>query len=205
MQHLAYLMNPTGENHTQAGWPAPGYPPSHKRSPPQWPYMPHGSQSSHPPSTSISAYTTPTRPNPYLNPITPSLSHGTLPPSSPEELESPTKGISSMKGILGRSKSRGRRVSFKLDDQEERTKLQSHMKGKRKNGTPRVRSSSPLDRMGNRKAPEIEVEESDSDGTGVTGMMRGRPVRRAQTPGPPSLPASHLNGRKSVHRARSRG
>jgi hypothetical protein len=103
-----------------------------------------------------------------------------------------------MKGILGRSKSRGRRVSFKLDDQEERAKLQSHTKGKRKNGTPRVRSSSPLDRMGNKKAPDIDVEESDSDGTRVTGMMRGRPVRRARTPGPPSLPALQSKGRKSL-------
>jgi hypothetical protein len=75
-------------------------------------------------STSVSAYTTPVHPHPYPYTFTPSLSNATLPPSSPDRATSVSPHISpgdveitrSQSLVRGRSKSRGRRVSFRIDD-----------------------------------------------------------------------------------------
>jgi hypothetical protein len=76
-------------------------------------------------SISASTYTTPVHPHPYPYAFTPSLSNGTLPPSSPDQTitsSSPHTSpgdfeITRSKSLVrGRSKSRGRRVSFRIDD-----------------------------------------------------------------------------------------
>jgi hypothetical protein len=75
-------------------------------------------------STLASAHTTPIHLHPYPYTFTPSLSTTTLPPSSPNQVTSSSPHTSpdeiktsrSMSLGKGRSKSRGRRVSFRIDD-----------------------------------------------------------------------------------------
>lgn len=102
MHHLSYLMTASG--HAAHPHPNTGHP--------SWPQ-------------SVSAYSTPVHhPHPYPYAFTPSLSNATLPPSSPDRATSSSVHTSpddveitrSQSFVRGRSKSRGRRVSFRIDD-----------------------------------------------------------------------------------------
>ncbi|KAF7979678.1 hypothetical protein HWV62_41679 [Athelia sp. TMB] len=75
------------------------------------------------PSARSSIYSTPVHPHPYPRSYTPSFSKATLPPSSspdrspelsPRAADAPLPRASSL--ARGRSKSKGRRVSFRIDD-----------------------------------------------------------------------------------------
>jgi hypothetical protein len=180
VQHLAYLMNPA--QLPPGGWP--GHHPASFPSPfsnPHWsPYTPpsHRAQSSHPPITGLS-YSTPTHQHPYPHSFTPSLSHTTLPPSSPEVPSPPTRPTS----LVRRSKSRGRRVSFKLDDDHIEDESPTRELGKSKKGK-KIRSPSPSLKKGKGKQPDPEPDGDAPE------AQAGRRVGRAQTPGPPSRSAS---------------
>lgn len=68
-------------------------------------------------SSSASAFTTPVHQHPYPYAFNPSMSNATLPPSSPDYQSSPPSSPSRYPpSIRERSKSRGRRVSFRIDD-----------------------------------------------------------------------------------------
>lgn len=129
MHHLAYLMSggafSAGTPHLPypMPWPSPFIP--------QQPPQRHKSQSRHAseefsspgagPSRSRSdPTTTPTRAShPYPYTYDPRWSSGTLPPSSPPRSSSPPTSPAPLRPALReRSRSRGRRVSFKLGDDD---------------------------------------------------------------------------------------
>ncbi|KAI0947312.1 hypothetical protein AcV7_009768 [Taiwanofungus camphoratus] len=131
IHHLAYLLNSAGLPLNQ-GFP-PAYPPPFPHYSPNWPpFTPthkHQRSGRHQqfdapsseagPSRSSSVYATPTHPHPYPYSFDPSFSGATLPPSSPAGSSEPSSPVQRQRSITrGRSKSRGRRVSFKLDDND---------------------------------------------------------------------------------------
>lgn len=61
-------------------------------------------------------HSTPDHPHPYPFSFDPSFSRATLPPSSPEPPSSPTKPREGRKSLVSRSHSRGRRVSFCVNE-----------------------------------------------------------------------------------------
>lgn len=130
-QSLSYLMTATGYvapnavSPPQGGWPQPppaGYAPPYPEDGHWPPYTPAHQRHFRDTSGSSSAYNTPTHPHPYPRSYTPSFSGATLPPSSPPPPSSPVEESSSggrpRSLVVGRSKSRGRRVSFKLDEED---------------------------------------------------------------------------------------
>ncbi|KDQ62415.1 hypothetical protein JAAARDRAFT_189742 [Jaapia argillacea MUCL 33604] len=171
----------------------------------------HDQRSSSPPSTagpsmSNSVYTTPSshHPQPYPYMFDPSMSNATLPPSSPVPSSPPlSPGLDHRSKSRGRSKSSGRRVSFKLDSgSEERLQLEAVDDSKR---APRMKGKPPEpQRMDEGSAPSREMPPDDpqllpkasSKGKGKTRaisdddlpsptQVMGIP-ERGRTPGPPS-------------------
>lgn len=146
----------------------------------------------------------------------PDYSKATLPPDSPEVLSSPIAPVSSgssvrRKSLVGRSSSKGRRVSFQVEEEEsvDTTVVSSSPVGMRTSGgdgdvlykkgkEPLVLSSPENYEPGKSRAAvkgkgKIKAllatptpgSESDSD-LDVELPNRGRHYTRAQTPGPPT-------------------
>jgi hypothetical protein len=115
---------PPSLNSHDTNWPSHAIPtrPRHPRRSDSFDSPTVASSSS--PSISASTYTTPLRPHPHPYAFTPSLSNATLPPSSPDQTTSSSPytspgdfGIPGSKSLVsGRSRSRRRRVSFRIDD-----------------------------------------------------------------------------------------
>ncbi|KAI0061705.1 hypothetical protein BV25DRAFT_1826431 [Artomyces pyxidatus] len=177
MHNLTYLISagigtPTSDKQP---WPSTGPPaPYSTPYPPYWPpYTPGRERPSSPEDLRASigprsALKTPAH-RPYAHPHTPSSSFATLPPSSPEP-----EDFSSPVPSRARSKSRGRRVSFKLDeaplgrDGDRRERMES-------SDWERDRESSP------------SLAAARGRGAGGNGGSRGRgaaSAARGQTPGP---------------------
>ncbi|KAF8237180.1 hypothetical protein L208DRAFT_1389720 [Tricholoma matsutake] len=151
-----------------------------------------------------SMYSTPTqRPYPYPYVYDPNLSRATLPPDSPDVLSSPAVPDGSSgrrKSLVKRSRSRGRRVSFRVEEEcvdttETRSSpasLREREGTSRDRGRSRVPSGSEVAvhkvegrgkekvRANMAKTSYEPVPESEPDIPG-----RGRSFSRAQTPGPP--------------------
>lgn len=141
MHHLSYLMSASGHAHSNVGQPPWPQPPTAGPGPSSASYVPpafdsHNSDwllyntphhrhrrrsdafdSSPIASSSASAYTTPIHQHPHPYTFNPSLSNATLPPSSPDQASSqPSSPSRNFSSVRERSKSRGRRVSFRIDD-----------------------------------------------------------------------------------------
>ncbi|EPT05230.1 hypothetical protein FOMPIDRAFT_1021535 [Fomitopsis schrenkii] len=207
----------------------PGYPPGYPPLPfpvqtPQWPpwtptHRSHRSQQdrqsglSSPdagPSGSWS-YNTPSHSHPYPFTFNPAYSSASLPPSSPPaSSEPPSPIVRSSSLARGRSKSRGRRVSFKLDsskrpilpspprfDHDDASddaaaggsrQVQAHgdtseQPATRPKAQSRVsgRAGTPAVKPDKGKARADHAEDSDGSDRG-----RGRRRERGRTPGPPA-------------------
>jgi len=224
--YLSYLMS------AAASLPPPtGYPPGYSPLPfppqaPQWPpWMPvHRSQRSQRdqqsdlsssdagPSKFASSYHTPSHLHPYPFTFDPSYSSASLPPSSPPASSVHSSPIGRSPSLVtGRSKSRGRRVSFKLDGNDrpvlpsppamsgdEESEAERGVTSRRPQGheadandRPAVarkakskvsgRASTPAVKPDKGKARADLVEES-----GGPDSDRGRKRERGRTPGPPA-------------------
>ncbi|CAA7261405.1 unnamed protein product [Cyclocybe aegerita] len=144
------------------------------------------------------AYTTPPHhPHPYPYVYDPNFSHATLPPESESsESESPEPSSSGRrKSLVKRSRSRGRRVSFKVEDEvQSPVDVSSSPLGKRpskgrlKNAPGEdERPPKSMKRKGKGKAKEEEEYSSDAPDSDIE--VRGRAFVRGQTPGPSSSDA----------------
>jgi len=120
-------------------------------------------------------YSTPTRPGyPYV--YDPNFSHATMPPESPE-CDSTPERLSGprRKSLVYRSRSRGRRVSFK-DDEFNPPGMTSS----------RHFDDSPLKKVSTYAGKPVLLHEGDSDIFSEKGQeSSGRRYVRGQTPGPP--------------------
>ncbi|CCM03538.1 uncharacterized protein FIBRA_05672 [Fibroporia radiculosa] len=144
---LSFLWNaaaglPPGSGHAI---PYPSFSPQTMQWPPQTPHKRrksrHRMQSEVPssdgagPSMPSSMYSTPSHPHPYPYSYDPSFSRATLPPSSPPESlrsSSPAPAERSR----SQSKARGRRVSFKLDDDDRQSSPTDRGTKQRRGRTP---------------------------------------------------------------------
>ncbi|TFK91113.1 hypothetical protein K466DRAFT_583101 [Polyporus arcularius HHB13444] len=188
---------PSGLPFPPAPWPP--YTPSHQRHRTH-PFDTPSFASEAGPSRS-STYSTPTHhPHPYPYSYDPMFSNSTLPPSSPirssPATSSPTLRPASVPAGQ-RSRSRGRRVSFKLDENDRpipptpRTQggFQDTSKRAGPSSTPKVKGKGKARaEPGPEPGPERreEQESSDDDDEPPPRPPRGRALRRASTPGPPS-------------------
>ncbi|KXN93412.1 hypothetical protein AN958_00336 [Leucoagaricus sp. SymC.cos] len=178
-------------------------PPTHSNpATPMYPYTPaHHRFSSVGPSF---VQSTPDHPHPYPFSFDPAFSKATFPPSSPDPPSSPVKPRERKKSLVARSHSRGRRVSFSVDengrgcsdsDSESSTsdlpQTSSEHHQRRKN-----RSISPIQRKskgkGGKNAVERHISPSESEYEEDEGVEdngakppRTKPLR-GQTPGPES-------------------
>ncbi|KAK0201897.1 hypothetical protein DFS33DRAFT_1489733 [Desarmillaria ectypa] len=142
-------------------------------------------------SASSSMYNTPTQrmhPHPYE--FDPNLSRATLPPSSPDVQSSPApervQTSSRASSLVTRSRSRGRRVSFRIEEEADIVELDSTQVSP----PPGVRDQkdarhSVRQDKGKGKARFEEViDDSESEPFVKEPIRRGRSVGRAQTPAP---------------------
>ncbi|KAK0487451.1 hypothetical protein IW261DRAFT_1447921 [Armillaria novae-zelandiae] len=146
-------------------------------------------------SASSSMYNTPTqRRHPHPYDYDPALSRGTLPPSSPDFQSSPTpervQTSSRASSLVARSRSRGRRVSFRIEEKEEEAgiveldSMQVPPPTTARNLKDERHSVRQHKGKGNTRFEEI-IDDSESEPeTIMEPMKRGRSVGRAQTPAP---------------------
>jgi len=127
----AYLLNAATGHNPVPGYPA-AYPSPYSMQVPQWlPWTPtHRHRRSQrrdlsemPSSDAASSFSsipaTPAHPHRYPYSFHPAFSGATLPPSSPPDSSGPSSPTDHSSPVArGRSKSKGRRVSFKLDDDD---------------------------------------------------------------------------------------
>ena len=179
MQQLSALVG--------APWPIP--PPHYMDG--SVPHTPsHRSQSRRP--SVIPSFTPTHHEHPYPYGYDPNLSRATLPPDSPEVASSPEKYSSGRrKSLVRRSRSRGRRVSFKFEGEERldtpdrsSSPLNSSPLKDRPKKPPNEKEGSRL-LKGKGKAKE-EPEYGDESQEDDTPSRRGRSYSRGQTPGPSS-------------------
>ncbi|KAJ3513042.1 hypothetical protein NLJ89_g3169 [Agrocybe chaxingu] len=141
------------------------------------------------------AYMTPTHhPHPYPYVYDPNFSHATLPPDSESSgSESPEPSCSGRrKSLVKRSRSRGRRVSFKVEDEvQSPVDVSSSLLGNRPSKSSlknapgeNERPPKSTKRKGKGKAKEEEEYSSDAPDSEIE--VRGRSFVRGQTPGPSS-------------------
>ncbi|KAJ3568753.1 hypothetical protein NP233_g5509 [Leucocoprinus birnbaumii] len=169
-------------------------PPTHSNSSAlMYPYTPtHHRYSSVGPSL---MHSTPNHPHPYPFSFDPSFSRATLPPSSPEPPSSPVKPRERKKSLVSRSHSRGRRVSFCVNDSREESDSgssaseQLQLTSKQRRGR-KDRSLSPQQSQNKGKGKAVErfisLSESEEEGDhdeSWTNFSRAKSAR-AQTPGP---------------------
>ncbi|KAF8967049.1 hypothetical protein BDZ97DRAFT_1917002 [Flammula alnicola] len=174
----------------------------------------HRHQSSRP---SNASYTTPTHHHhPYPYTYDPNLSHATLPPDSPDFESAPENpSPPRRKSLVRRSRSRGRRVSFKVEVNETRDERNIHSSPSdthpSRNGSRRGRADSP--RVEERPKPSkgkgrVDTRESESDSdqdAKLDANGRGRSSHiRGQTPGP-NFDSSDRGRPSSNNQRESRG
>ncbi|KAF5382535.1 hypothetical protein D9615_002803 [Tricholomella constricta] len=177
-----------------------------------------------------SIYSTPTHhPHPYPYAYDPNMSRATLPPDSPEvrsssPLMESVSGGGRRKSLVRRSQSRGRRVSFRLEEGVMDTMEISASPAVRGKGdcpprdrekTHRVDSApkehaSVMQKKGRgkevtrRKMPNSDSEAEVEVEVEVETLSRGRSSMRSQTPGPPAY-VEDLRSAKQKVTATSRG
>ncbi|KAG5641545.1 hypothetical protein DXG03_004791 [Asterophora parasitica] len=190
-------------------WPAPPPAPHQVHARGSTPFTPSSHHHHYPPNIPSSVYTTPTHhPHPYPYAYDPDLSRATQPPDSPEVrsslslMESASNSGGRRRSIVKRSQSRGRKVSFRLEEGADTTTDIST--------SPDVRvkaDNAPAKTKGKEMAqPVARVSGSDSDGeTEIETPSRGRSKRRGQTPGPaPHVEESHPAYKQQSAARRSR-
>ncbi|KAJ7095845.1 hypothetical protein B0H15DRAFT_75021 [Mycena belliarum] len=159
---------------------------------------------------SLSYPTTPHHPHAYPYVFESGASAGTLPPSSPpgsspsSPVSSPVHGASRRSSLVPRSRSRGRRVSFWLDEEPraddvgvqgeywapsaDRERARREPSRRKSSGDPQG-GSSPSTAKQKDKGKNRMVNPPDSEGSDAAPQprseIRPRPAERAQTPGPP--------------------
>ncbi|KAJ7761494.1 hypothetical protein DFH07DRAFT_815179 [Mycena maculata] len=168
--------------------------------PPRHPSAAHSAS-----GTSPYSYPTTTPHHPHTHPYVfdSGASVGTLPPSSPpgsSPTSSPTHGHSTGRraSLVPRSRSRGRRVSFRIDGEvraaEDEVQGDSPdltvSRGRRKTHEERQSGSSPSaakrkDKGKNKMEDHVSESETSDVGSQPRADTRARLVERAQTPGPP--------------------
>ncbi|KAF4617197.1 hypothetical protein D9613_006036 [Agrocybe pediades] len=164
------------------------------------------------------SYITPTHPHPYPYSYDPNSSRATLPPDSPEDLDSsPVKRSSRRrKSLVHRSQSRGRRVSFNL----ERSYPSSEEEGKEEEDghssseeTRRVKIGPPKRSRSKKKSPDKgkrkqksrdQISSDDESEPEVETKSRGEYYRRGQTPGPDFEMINSRHGRPEYRKTKGR-
>ena len=172
--------------------------------PPTHGSMPYTPSHRHHPGGPGSMYSTPTHhthPYPYV--YDPNLSRATLPPDSPDVPSSPTvPGGTAVrrKSLVQRSRSRGRRVSFRMEEESVDEIYSRPTDVRERESTSRDRDRSwagsnvlahGAEGKGKGKAT-THLEESCSEPEPEM-PRRGRSSSRAQTPGPPIRTQSSSN------------
>ena len=249
IQHLSYLMSasghalslPTMDQPTWPQIPSPlpfAQPPFNPSDPPYSTPIHHYHRSRSefrapsPVASTSSAYRTPSDQRSYTSAFGPSSA--TLPPSSPYETSSPNAAAGRFPSLVrGRSKSKGRRVSFVIDDDRShglsdfesspqldhndptsdeysspsKRARESSKRGRNKNrkrelssdrASEQRSSSSDSKHVKNKKemGQSASIEEaSDADEPQTHSSDNHRTQDRAQTPGPPSAPATRSRSR----------
>ena len=261
IQHLSYLMSASGHTPNQPIMDQPTRPQMPMSGPSLLPFVQPPFNPPEPPystsvqhyyrsrpafkasspiastSTSSSAYPTPSHQRSYTSSFSPSSA--TPPPSSSYETSSPNAATGRFPSLLGgRSKSRGRRVSFIINDDRSHglpdpersarfgyndsasddfepleysspskrareTLRRSRDKSRIREPSPhhagewRSSSSDPKRRKDEKgKWQSVSIEEmSDTDKPRTRSGEDHRPQDRAQTPGPPSAPATRTRSR----------
>ncbi|KAF8158280.1 hypothetical protein B0H34DRAFT_708140 [Crassisporium funariophilum] len=164
--------------------------------PPPDPYTPsrhHRDRGSKP------TFSTPTHQHPYPYSYDPNLSHATLPPDSPQSSSSDEKlSGGRRKSLVGRSRSRGRRVSFKVDSDarvSDAMDVHSSPPSMRSNGRER-RSKHNIDGHFEQSKSKERAKTPNSSalaGASSETERRGRTYSRGQTPGPPVESSNEAN------------
>lgn len=177
--------------------PWPPYTPSHQRHPTHPIHGLNTPSSEAGPSRSV--YSTPTHhshPHPYA--YDPGFSNGTLPPSSPMTSSPATSSPPLRPASVPpgqRSRSRGRRVSFKLDGNDRplpptpprrHAILESEHALASGSHYASAKTSKGKWKGKARAEPEEEDRSRESDDEPPPAPPRGRASQRARTPGPPS-------------------
>ncbi|KAI0754953.1 hypothetical protein C8Q80DRAFT_1141948 [Daedaleopsis nitida] len=174
--------------------PWPPYTPSHQRHRTHPAHVLDTPSSQAGPSRS-SMYSTPTHhPHPYPYPYHPDFSNGTLPPSSPISSPATSSPILRPASVPPgqRSRSRGRRVSFKLDNNGRPLpptppRRPATLEREIEVGTTPASMKTPKGKgKGKARAEPEEEEESSEEEPPLPEPRRGRASQRARTPGPPS-------------------
>ncbi|KAF5315026.1 hypothetical protein D9619_006981 [Psilocybe cf. subviscida] len=169
-------------------WPQPPYsesyiprtPSSHRHQHPHQPQHNQHRQGSQLPLPPLGSYITPSHrrpPEPYYDP---DFSYATMPPDSPEVNSSPDKSSppnARRKSIVGRSRSRGRRVSFHFDE-ESGTREREALQQSSPTRPPAKRGGGGSSR---RDHSESE-EEQRSSRRSVKGKSKEKGRARADTP-----------------------
>ncbi|KAF9221609.1 hypothetical protein BS17DRAFT_785042 [Gyrodon lividus] len=180
MHQLSYLMSATMPSY-DAYTSSPGQPRQH-----QLPSSAYG--------TPVHAPTHPHGARPYHTPSS-SVSHSTLPPSSPVQSSVSPPVEEHRAWSQARSKSRGRRVSFKLDnegsgDRDDDINTEDV-------GEQRPRKQTQETRKGKGKTVEVSNNPSRLEDRGSPPR---RDISRGQTPGPPCRDECHAPRGRSVSR-----
>ncbi|KAF8798798.1 hypothetical protein BYT27DRAFT_7343190 [Phlegmacium glaucopus] len=163
-----------------------------------------------------SIFNTPSyRPHPYPYSYDPNLSHATLPPESPESASSPEKSSQGpRKSSMARSRSRGRRVSFKIDDESgdgdggrDLTSSPSNISSSRREAVRekgRQNTTKPAEGKGKARAETPASEPSSEDPLGCGNGRDGKSYSRGRTPGPNiGSPKGMKRGQNSQRRRKS--
>lgn len=169
-------------------WPGVEHHPLPPAHPPYTPSRHRG----FPGSASSSMYNTPTqRMHPHPYDYDPNLSRGTLPPSSPDFQSSPTpEGVQTSgraSSLVARSRSRGRRVSFRIEEEADIVELDSMQVSPPSNirNQKDERHSVRRDKGKGKARFEEVIDDYESEPEPVRELVtRGRSVGRAQTPAP---------------------
>ncbi|KAF8073630.1 hypothetical protein FPV67DRAFT_1778255 [Lyophyllum atratum] len=201
-------------------WTPPQHPPARGSTP----YTPshHHHHPHHHSDASGSMYSTPVHhPHPYPYSYNPSMSNATLPPDSSPLASSSSSSSSGVrhKSLVKRSRSRGRRVSFMVEegavDTMEVTSPEGRGKGEGRSmergqssrGESLSRESASVmenPRRGKEKASREASEESASEAEPPKALSRGRSSVRSQTPGPPAQLEDARPTKQTASRGRNR-
>ncbi|KAK0187983.1 hypothetical protein F5146DRAFT_1061511 [Armillaria mellea] len=188
-----------------ASWPGAEHLPIPPAHPPYTPSRHRGFSG----SASSPMYNTPTqRMHPHPYDYDPDLSRGTLPPSSPDFQSSPTpEGVqtsSRASSLVARSRSRGRRVSFRIEKEADIVELDSMQVSPSTNVPSQKdeRHSVRQDKGKGKTRFEEVTDDSESEPEPIIEpIKRGRSVGRAQTPAPQG--PSRIPSEPSPRRGRS--
>ncbi len=155
-------------------------------------------------------HSTPDHPHPYPYSFDPSMSKATLPPSSPEPPSSPIRPRERRKSLVSRSRSRGRRVSFHVEEgvswseseETESSPLKASVgrRTRKKPEEPSKRSKGKEKAVTRYRGPSSESEaEQDDHSEEENGNEDASAMsKRAQTPGPELQPKEQASSVSST-------